>query len=198
MEKLTRILDRLDAQTAEVLQKGIDTWLRGADAHAEDIGDALLRAAAEEQSNIGWDNFMKGRLSRLWKEHIASTTNTHTAIQWERQQTAWIWGLVEAAWENRNTKLFGNTPEESTNTQRLRIEPKVEELYKQCLQLPVNNRRAHTILQLQALLAKPIEYLTLWITQAEATLRTHRKAITKGFYGVPITRFFQVQGGGPG
>eukprot|EP00957_Ditylum_brightwellii_P064453 4891208-Ditylum_brightwellii.AAC.1 len=32
---------------------------------ADEIG-ALILSALEEQNNLGWDNFIKGRCSKLW------------------------------------------------------------------------------------------------------------------------------------
>jgi hypothetical protein len=196
---LDRILKDIPQQTQESLRTAVVHWLADQDPTPTvpdiDNMDHLLHAAWEEQYAIGWDNFMRARISRLWSAHIEQATSQHQATQWERQIARWIWSYLEDAWEDRNQILFGDTREASQTTLQQRLDPKIRDLYAQCQQLPLSLRQTHTKLPLADLLKKPPEYLTLWMTQSEQTLRSHRKAITKGFYGRTLHSYFSTRAG---
>jgi hypothetical protein len=148
----------------------------------------LLHAAIETQTDIGWENFFRGRVSPLWAQ-CRHTNLPVTPQQWTSRLITWIWHTVLEAWNSRNKLIFGETLNESHNVLRLRLAAKIQDLYRDCAQLPTHLQSQHITKPYDELMKSHPDYLTIWITQAESTLRSHRKAITNGFHNT-LTRYF--------
>ena len=53
--------------------------------------DPLITDAATEQDNIGWTNFMEGKISKLWRVH---QRKYYSATGSRKTSRAWAYGLV--------------------------------------------------------------------------------------------------------
>ena len=148
----------------------------------------ILHAACKVQNDIGWENCFRCRLTLLWAQ-CRPTNATPDDCQWTNRLTQWIWDTVLSAWHNRNKLVFGTTTSTANDVHRLRLEARITDLYAKCSTLPTHLRSKHIYKPYEDLIKSHPNYLTLWITQAEQTLRAHRKFATKGYH-TPITRFF--------
>eukprot|EP00957_Ditylum_brightwellii_P006050 458112-Ditylum_brightwellii.AAC.1 len=61
------------------------------------LGDYLTDAVASQQE-LGWDNFLKGRITSAWGEtqavHLRTfypTSTQHTRLQWKKSLVVLIW-----------------------------------------------------------------------------------------------------------
>jgi hypothetical protein len=105
--------------------KGFDAWMTAVDT-APDIAHCFRNAlrscspdhpfmayasqsifdAATEQDNIGWFNFMEGRISRQWgiaqAEHYASRGSQRTANRWTEELIQNLYSVVHKMWKSRN------------------------------------------------------------------------------------------------
>lgn len=68
-----------------------------------------LIEAIEEQNNIGWDHFIKGRLSKKWHRILPNTLQYKPSSkhllkpeQWAKQMICINWKYVLELWNNRN------------------------------------------------------------------------------------------------
>jgi hypothetical protein len=66
----------------------------------------LLQKAFRTQSHIGWDNFLKGQISRDWLtyvQHNEENSNGHGKIQdWSAKFIAGLWEHLKRLWKFRN------------------------------------------------------------------------------------------------
>jgi hypothetical protein len=80
--------------------------------------------AVEEQSAIGWNNFIKGRVSKKWSEaqdifyKSVHPTSPLTGEQWSSKLITEVWKIFFSVWKARNTHLHcppGNEPSAHLN-----------------------------------------------------------------------------------
>ena len=93
-------------------------------------------------------------------------------------------------WENRNQLIFGTTHHTENAVKRARMEARIRDLYTTLSTLEDKWKLPHIYKPVDELLKSHPDYLTLWTTQAEQTLRAHRKSLTRGRHHNPITRYF--------
>jgi hypothetical protein len=119
------------------LVSGISQWSTGAQVQssgsipgpADDIGTLAFKAF-QEQQDIGWDQTIRGRLSKTWGE--ANMLYCTTCLnQGDTIQAAWSAHLVKSLWQYgieqliaRNKYIYGKTKEEQ-------VEKKTKEINKQ-------------------------------------------------------------------
>eukprot|EP00957_Ditylum_brightwellii_P056006 4244294-Ditylum_brightwellii.AAC.1 len=77
----------------------------------DDLGQHLM-AAVEVQHDLGWDNFMKGRVATHWGHaqevhfNIFHTDSTqYTKLGWEKELIILIWNSFYHVWASRNDAL---------------------------------------------------------------------------------------------
>ena len=153
----------------------------------------LLHATVSTQETIGWDNFLRSRLTHAWRLVQPPSKTRITSNKWMSQLTDWIWELFHTSWKTRNTALFGTTKETAQRIHITRLEARTREIYEACFQIPLPQKQHHHFTTLDNLLRSPPTILTLWLTQAEQTLSEHRKAINKGTSQRLITQYFAPQ-----
>jgi len=190
----TVLQEQVPARMLELLVDHVYAWMELRSPLEHDLlatdETLILHAAIEVQSDIGWENFFRCRLTPLWAQSRPQTPTTNNN-KWTDSLTRWIWDTVLLAWANRNTLVFGNTTTEANNIHRLRLEARIHDLYQECTQLPLHLRSRHIYKPYDELIKCHPDHLTLWITQAEQTLRAHWKFSTKGYH-TPITRYFPI------
>ena len=79
-------------------------------AALEDTSDALLRKAAEDQDNIGWTEFLEGKISRTWgklfKHRMGQTIQARphaTVRKWRRELVEHLLHFTHELWITRNS-----------------------------------------------------------------------------------------------
>jgi hypothetical protein len=172
----------------------IQSWMSGQDSPdtdhlLENESTLNLHAAVSIQDDIGWENFFRARLTPLWAE-CRTNSDARTNKQWTHRLATWIWTTVLTAWSSRNQVVFGDTITTHNNVLRFRLEARVREIFTACQDLPSLLRQHHIHKPVDELLKAHPTYLTLWATQAEATIAMHRKAITQGYHHNNIRRYF--------
>jgi len=78
------------------------------------VQHTLLYAAIQEQGRIGWDSFVRGRISTKWAKAIAARyqAEDHEYFQqhdWTRRCIRSLWTLFENLWLTRSSILHGAT-----------------------------------------------------------------------------------------
>jgi hypothetical protein len=89
----------------------------------------LLYVAIQEQGRIGWDSFVRGRISTKWAEAIAARYQAEDREYF--QQHNWtcrcirsLWTLFENLWLTHNSILHGVTSPNSRPRKSKRLSPK--------------------------------------------------------------------------
>ena len=182
----------------------IDAWMRDLPLpeydHVLHHNNPYLHAALATQEIIGWENFLKTRFSRAWLNcftYKTNTTNAKPPHQVLSKVAKWVWTLFLDTWKNRNTIVFGDNNQNTSDVHHQRLNARISKLYTACNQLPLSSRQHHQYKPLAELLKSKTSTLTLWQTQAEQTLAEHRKQINKGLPQNLITRYFAPITGTP-
>ena len=138
------------------------------DQHPQDTYILLLQQAVNEQSQIGWSNFLRGRLTNTWytahdHDHKArylsqrySTTNIAPLLVTQ------LWDNCRSFWQHRNNKIHGTTHQEAQITQQALLHQKIRDAYNTQDQF---NPHDHTILftlPLETRLNKPLQAQLQW------------------------------------
>jgi hypothetical protein len=115
-----------------------------------------IRKATLHQNLIGWDNFIRGFVSKYWKdiEHIQMENNK----LWDTKLTGAMLQLHKEIWEGRNTVVHGRTIEEARKKARESVTNKVKDIYRRpptlaarypsIFEVPLENRLKRTTEQL--------------------------------------------------
>ncbi len=99
------------------IMHGITSWehhdhptplFRGS-VRPDDIG---LVQAFQDQTVIGWDQLLRGRISKKWGEVFAgckAVTSTVHSASWSKQVVISIWEYSTSLWKFRNGEVYGHT-----------------------------------------------------------------------------------------
>jgi hypothetical protein len=158
-----------------------------------------IQTACKHQDQIGWDHFLRGRISKKWTEQQNNLT--------DRQDGNKVWGEVmvhifytlHKIWEDRNNQLHSNDLTSLQVQRRMEtiIKPKLRTLYNLQHLIPVRDQVLFEKTLDEMMLQQP-QYLEKWISRNEkyihdsAKRESHRiklnnTAITSFFSRLPPT-----------
>ena len=149
-----------------------------------------ITLAIKQQEHIGWDHFVRGRLSKLWKVAQKTYQGQKYTSKWPLLCIKAITNTTLKIWEIRNIMKFGTDSQVMTNHQK-RLKPKIMAYYDTYHQtIP---RTQHKLFQvpLQIRLTFSPKENTQWIKTVKLAKKIHKlqeKEFYKSFY--PITRYF--------
>jgi hypothetical protein len=93
---------------------------------------ALLSKTTRHQNLIGWNEFMRGYISKYWTK-LHHTTKQESKIKrqcpWNIKITRLVLDAHRGIWEDRNKHVYGKTIEESRERARQAIIKRVRQLY---------------------------------------------------------------------
>jgi predicted house-cleaning noncanonical NTP pyrophosphatase (MazG superfamily) len=123
----------------EAVMLGFQAWIN--DQPIPDIAEIIptsstaLRMAYKEQSEIGWDQMIRGRLSKRWAEFInhAQAQDAHegyktTTTTWGCDWICIIWKTMLILWNLRNQSVHGATKTEQATILKEKLMQKVASL----------------------------------------------------------------------
>ena len=108
----------------------------------------IIKLALQEQNNIGWTNFYKGRMSKKWEQvqqqHYKKTkpkkTDTH---RWATSIILAMWQGLLLIWEDRNNDQHGRDTNEKFGKEREKLLQKIDQLYTQKESIDPEDRRLY-------------------------------------------------------
>jgi hypothetical protein len=95
--------------------------------------DIALVQAFHEQTAIGWDHLLRGRISQKWSNAYQICTGTNNAIktgQWTKHLIRALWYYSKSLWVYRNGVVHGHSKEEEKAREKERLQRLVEEEFK--------------------------------------------------------------------
>ena len=87
-----------------------------------------ITLAIKQQEHIGWDHFVRGRLSKLWKVAQKTYQGQKYTSKWPLLCIKAIATSTQKIWEIRNIMKFGTDSQVMTNHQN-RLKPKIMAYY---------------------------------------------------------------------
>ncbi len=136
-----------------------------------------LNTARQNQNIIGWNNFLRGYISKYWantqelswhgspptaKQSMSATNFTAAAIDLHRR-----------IWEDRNTFVYGKTIQEAREKLREKVIQQVTQIYQKPPNLAPRYHSITTV-PLQARLNKTTKELTDWLARIQ-----HQQKVTE-------------------
>ena len=108
----------------------------------------IIQSALQEQNEIGWTNFYKGRLSKKWEQvqqqHYNQTkpkkADTH---RWATSIISTMWQGLLLMWEDRNDDQHGRDTIEAAVKERDILLNKIHQLYTQKESFDPEDRRLY-------------------------------------------------------
>ena len=119
-----------------------------------------------EQSEIGWSNFLEGRLSSHWRyvmdQHYRRIGSKKNGKRWTTMLIQKVWEIAWDQWEHRNGILHDHDHHLLTQrTDRL-----ISELYEEAQSIPHQRRPAHFNQPLEETLQTEFSIRKLWLQHA--------------------------------
>ena len=122
------------------------------------------------QNNIGWDNFLKGRLSTHWAEHQEQHLRNTDEVTNKRNGTTWTTNLAATLldqwyrlWKQRNEDKHGKEWKERLAAKYDQIRRKVTLLYENAANAPEHLMDSIYTCDLETQLEKTPSELVAWL-----------------------------------
>jgi hypothetical protein len=96
--------------------------------HPNLIHHQAIQTAIESQNKIGWDHFIRGRISKKWKKAQKLYSKNTNNTKWPTLCIKSIREASQKIWEVRNLLKFGTDSQIKTNHQK-RLQPIIREYY---------------------------------------------------------------------
>ena len=134
----------------------------------------ILRLAAKEQDEIGWNNFCRGRISQRWREAqheylLDQNLTRRSSKSWCANFIKHIYIMVHTQWDHRNSAITKATKEKASVTERNKLACEIRK------QFNVGNStlrpKDHYLLEegVERILQRPIKSQKYWLRQCNVS-----------------------------
>ncbi len=99
------------------------------------VADVLLTQAFTEQTiDIGWDQFLRGRVSLMWSKAFSAykslgNTRNVDSLSWSKQLILKVWECTTSLWKFRNGMVHGTTTKENNEKVLAELRQRVSDKY---------------------------------------------------------------------
>ena len=169
----------------QAIMCGLNAWLNN---HKPPIlQQVILNASSQlihaynEQTKIGWNHFVRGRLSIMWanlaqhhmnKMEISSISMS--SERWGKRIISINWIGVLGLWEQRNSEEHGDTPEEQTSISKEKL--LIEAVSIQETDLPISFvDRDYLFRSIDDLRTHSLAGISNWIRNARHLIKTYKQ-----------------------
>ena len=184
-DSITRVLHDLkhflaSSKTSKIFQQifisGLTSWMHKETAqfplHSQQYDDAifsLLHQAFQQQSSIGWDQLLRGRICNTW--FLAHDMYVSQRM-FEQQYSSKVFGprLVQhllqlslKTWTHRNEFYFGVDVQDTEKKLKIKASKEITTAYNQQDLVPVQDRPLLFSRSLSEILALPLKAQTNWL-----------------------------------
>jgi hypothetical protein len=128
---------------------------------------------ANEQSLIGWDQMIIGRVSCKWSEEYNKETNTKNGKQWISKVISNLWENAKERWDERNASVSEDNITTIEDNRRL-ADAKIIDLYSQSHKLDsIDNRMLKVPVQTR--LNMKLKHKIEWLTRTKQMIKIGMK-----------------------
>jgi hypothetical protein len=94
----------------------------------------LTQAFAEQQDSIGWEQMLRGRISKKWRAAYHAFKSTRISpetdqVKWGSKLIMLLWEYTRSLWKYRNGVIYGHSQEEARNKEMQSLRREVAEEY---------------------------------------------------------------------
>ena len=187
----------------DLLLEGIQSFFDARPANFDQHLPHRYKKALREQASIGWNNFLKGRLSKQWlhiqEDHLVGTQQRTNKINGETWAVAIIhtmWKHWLELWESRNEDRHGKDQATRSMANQYQASREVQLLYEkyQGRIMAQDNHIFNT--PLHEMLEKPYHHLRDWVLAYQSLLPiSAQQAIDQDTDNtIPINVYFEPDG----
>jgi hypothetical protein len=151
----------------------------------------ILQPTCNKQQQIGWDHFIRGRISSQWIQQQNNLTNQQNGeIEW-RNAIKHVFHILHEIWCDRNQQLHGNDCTVVQRRMETIIKPKLHRIYNLQHLLPFQDRQIFDK-TIDEMIKLPPQYLERWINRHEKYLQDSAARESKRIklHNTAITNFF--------
>jgi hypothetical protein len=105
-------------------------------AHAPSAGSVkpaeilLTQAFVEQRDSIGWEQMLRGRISRKWRAAYHAFKATRASpetdqLKWGSNLITLLWDYTRSLWKHRNGTVYGHTVEDTRVKERQKLQEEV-------------------------------------------------------------------------
>jgi len=139
LQKLCALLDEEGKPVGVMMVAvaGAETLFQGQDAHLQEYVDPVNQRLASRQAAIGWDNLLRGRISKTW----SSLQQQHRAGgeqdgKWAKKLAMFLLQQFLALWRQRNEDRHGREMLMHREADHSRVLHKIEFYYERADRVP--------------------------------------------------------------
>jgi hypothetical protein len=177
-----------------ILNAGIYTWIPS----MTDIS-RKWKAAVRDQSRIGWDNLVRGRISttilqEMSRHYESQNLNTqlYNGTRWAKKLITLIWMTMLELWKARNSIIYNYDTGKTAAMQQEKLEMRIRRCYDQKSLLKAQEQ-AHWFYSLLAnKLQEDAKHAINWLHGVERLIKiTRREQQQRPKESVILEQFFQ-------
>jgi hypothetical protein len=165
-----------------------------------------LLPCIRQQNKIGWYQLYKGRIARAMIQFMEKHYRTlnvdakkYTGERWGKMLITNIWNMVLQLWEKRNEVIHGKTIHDTQNTERQRLQHRVQKFFEMRESLVSSDREKIFYKDMDEIIKEDTRYIKAWLKLAHRIYsaakkerekpRNEQKLMEQYFaWGPPISR----------
>ena len=202
---ITRNMEKYDVhiQIKECFLLGMEQWTQNQTTRIskQDLSftpEGEIEKAIDEQNEIGWGNFTRGRLSIRWEDIQARRYTERKAKEKHKDPTIWatsmittMWNGFLQTWESRNDDQHGRDEATKVSKERTSLMRRINRIYEMRDQLGTEDKRFFKLNE-EEWETRDNKEISEWLTIAEPlTNEGVTRARTKANNQSLITSFFE-------
>lgn len=164
-----------------------------------------LRKAYTSQNEIGWDNFLRGKLSQHWETVLTNHIGPNgkkgtqaTSEQWAVQLVCLLWQGVLSLWEARNQEKHGDDLQSQVKQEKYHLLQEAQSIQNLCQGGAVSDSNQWFNKTAQELEQYSVFSLKAWVRNARTMIRIQRqeqKVPVQGLDLEQVSQLYQQPGG---
>jgi hypothetical protein len=143
--------------------------------------DEELNKCTRDQSDIGWDHILFGRISQSVTNYISSNLHRKGVQKWENSGKTWthriiqnIWDTFLQLWTNRNSIIYDDENKDRQMIQMERLWRQVESCYLHKERLSVTDRQKIFYKNIEELRTEDYWFIKAWLKIARRIIRVSK------------------------
>jgi hypothetical protein len=164
----------LDPTLSRLITHAIDKWRHQNTFPIPAFLPQSYHKLFQQQSNIGWNQIIKGRLTPLWAHHQDLFAPNHQGVNKFSILITTIYSEVYTIWKERCDVQHGKTQTDIDNKTKYQIEPRIQALYATKPRLTQLDQLLFDT-PIENIMALPVNQLEHWLKRTTTIVKASLK-----------------------
>jgi hypothetical protein len=159
------------------------------------------RTAVRDQTSIGWDQLLRGRISKtiikMVDQHYEAqelSTIMYNGRRWAKKLITVIWTTMLELWSTRNSIIYNSNQDLAERQMKEKLETRVRRCYDHKTLLKAHEQTQWFSLPLEARLTEDAKHTINWLQGAERLIKITRRELKKRpRESIILERFLKVK-----